>query len=62
MKSKQSIIDQHLEFCRSYNITITDQQRNTWAITPARFLARILAKDRLELAKGYSQHTTATFN
>lgn len=62
MRSKQSIIDQHLEFCKTYNITITDQQLNAWAQTPARFLANILAKDRLELAKGYSQHTTATFN
>jgi hypothetical protein len=56
MKSKQSIIEQHLQFCKTYNITITDQQRNTWAQTPARFLANILAKQRLELATKVSSN------
>ncbi len=62
MRSKQSIIEQHLAFCAMHNITVTQQQRNAWSITPARVLAKILANDRLEISRGWSQHTTATFN
>jgi hypothetical protein len=56
MRSKQSIIDQHLQFCKTYNITVTDQQLNTWSQTPARFLANILAKDRVKLATKVSSN------
>ncbi len=62
MRSKQSIIEQHLAFCEMHDIAVSQQQRNTWATIPARVLAKLLANDRLEISRGWSQHTTATFN
>ena len=51
MRSKQSIIEQHIEFCKQHNIAITQDQLKKWSQIPAKFLQRILANERLQLAQ-----------
>lgn len=60
--SRQNIIDQHIAFCEAHGILISQQQLNIWSQMPVKFLARVLAKDRLEIARGYSNYTEHTFN
>lgn len=59
--SRANIVAQHLEFCNQHNITVTQEQRNVWSQMPVKYLKRALARDRLEIAKGQSQHATLTF-
>ena len=45
--SKTNIIAQHIEFLRVRGHTVTQEQLNTWATIPLKYLAKILAKERL---------------
>ena len=62
MRSKKSIIEQHIEFCKQHNIEVTQDQLNKWSQIPARFLAKFLVRDRIEIGRGWSQYATHTFN
>lgn len=60
--SKQNIINFHLEFCRERGIEVSQNQRNAWSEIPCKTLARMLAHDQLEIARGWSQYAKITFN
>jgi hypothetical protein len=55
--SKSNIIAQHIEFCRVHNITVTQNDLNTWSTIPLKYLSKQLAKQRLDVAKTQQQTT-----
>lgn len=45
--SKTNIIQQHKEFLRLRGQTVSQEQLNIWAKMPLKYLAKILARERL---------------
>lgn len=49
--SRTNIVNQHLQFLQQHNITVTQDQRNRWSMSPVKFLAKYFADQRLAILK-----------
>jgi hypothetical protein len=52
--SKKNIINTHLEFCKNYDIVITQENIALWYTLPTKYLKSILEKTRKDVVKQYS--------